>query len=113
MLFGTKPKKTKKADNRYLTADSFLCGIKDSNFHSSRNQILSLARLPIPPMPLKPQISARDLEFPVVVGKRNSAAKLLLFFELCKKIRKLFIIFCQMASKLCIDGRLHPLRMWV
>ena len=27
-------------------------GIKDSNFHSSRNQILSLARLPIPPMPL-------------------------------------------------------------
>ena len=28
-----------------------LCGIKDSNFHSSRNQILSLARLPIPPMP--------------------------------------------------------------
>ena len=29
-----------------------LCGIKDSNFHSSRNQILSLARLPIPPMPL-------------------------------------------------------------
>ena len=28
------------------------CGIKDSNFHSSRNQILSLARLPIPPMPL-------------------------------------------------------------
>ena len=29
-----------------------LCGIKDSNFHSVRNQILSLARLPIPPMPL-------------------------------------------------------------
>ena len=29
-----------------------MCGIKDSNFHSFRNQILSLARLPIPPMPL-------------------------------------------------------------
>ena len=27
------------------------CGIKDSNLHSCRNQILSLARLPIPPMP--------------------------------------------------------------
>ena len=42
----------------------------------------------------------------------KAGAKLLLFFELCKKIRKLFIIFCQMASKLSIDGRLRPLPMW-
>ena len=67
-----------------------LCGIKDSNFHSSRNQILSLARLPIPPMPRRERS-----ERPKLFSK--AGAKVRRNFELCKKIRKLFIIFCQMA----------------
>ena len=43
----------------------------------------------------------------------KAGAKVRRFFGICKKIRKLFIIFCQMASKSCIDGRLLLLRMWV
>ena len=84
-----------------------VCGIKDSNLHSVRNQILSLARLPIPPMPRKSRISSIEIQNSITC-RWNSGAKVLHFFELCKKIRKLFIIFYQMASKSCIDGRLLP-----
>ena len=35
------------------TIPAVLCGRRDSNPHALRHQILSLARLPIPPRPLK------------------------------------------------------------
>ena len=56
MSFGVPQKRLKveclASKGKRVPQRTRLCGIKDSNFHSSRNQILSLARLPIPPMPL-------------------------------------------------------------